>query len=80
MSVQSKTKKFNKETQKKEALLEKKESIENKLKMHNMCLRKKMFWTQFDADRRAKKIGLRAYHCPNCFQFHLTSKKMITNF
>lgn len=43
-----------------------------------MCLRKKIFWTATGAELRAKAISrtgtkMRAYKCPNCLQWHLTS-------
>lgn len=28
----------------------------------------------YDAKKRAAQIGLRAYKCPHCWGFHLTSK------
>lgn len=39
-----------------------------------MCLRKKVFWTALGAKARARVLGMRSYRCPNCLQYHLTSK------
>ena len=48
-----------------------------------MCLRKRIFWTAWSAERRAKTINeegpkgggeMRSYQCPNCLQWHLTRK------
>jgi hypothetical protein len=48
-----------------------------KLRNETMCLRKKVFWSGFAARYRAQSITkggtpMRAYHCPNCYQWHLT--------
>jgi hypothetical protein len=47
------------------------------LRNERMCLRKRIFWSEFSATTRAKRITdsgvpMRAYHCPNCYQWHLT--------
>lgn len=45
-----------------------------------MCLRKRVFWSAGSAAARANVINqksgatMRAYHCPNCLQWHLASK------
>jgi hypothetical protein len=49
-----------------------------KLYWEQMCLRKRVFWTEFGATKRAANITksgtpMRVYRCPNCFQWHLTS-------
>jgi len=60
------------------------ENVENDLLSqkqfwHIMCLRKTVFWTEISAKTEAKKITksghpMRAYQCPNCHQWHLTSQ------
>ncbi len=47
------------------------------LRNERMCLRKRIFWSSFSAKSRAQQITksgtpMRAYHCPNCLQWHLT--------
>lgn len=49
------------------------------LRNEKMCLRKRLFWSAGDAQRRADTIGrsgtaMRVYHCPNCRMYHLTSR------
>jgi len=46
---------------------------------YKMCLRKTVFWSETIAKLKAKKITksghpMRAYQCPNCNQWHLTSQ------
>jgi hypothetical protein len=46
---------------------------------YTMCLRKTVFWTETSAKTKAQKITdkghpMRAYQCPNCHQWHLTSQ------
>ena len=49
-------------------------------KNNNMCLAKTVFWSLSLANTKAIKIFekggpiMRAYHCPNCLQYHLSSK------
>ena len=49
-------------------------------KNNNMCLAKTVFWSLSLANIKATKIFekggpiMRAYHCPNCLQYHLSSK------
>lgn len=40
-----------------------------------MCLSKKPFKRQAHAENRAKQLGMRAYFCPICQNYHLTSKE-----
>lgn len=49
-------------------------------RFYNMCLRKTTFWTEVSALFTAKDITekgkpMRAYQCPNCYQWHLSSIK-----
>lgn len=50
---------------------------DNLLKLSNMCLRKKVFWSEGEASVKIRelekeKVYMRTYQCPNCFQWHLT--------
>lgn len=46
-----------------------------------MCLRKKVYWSEFAAQSAArtilkhKKVIMRTYKCPNCLQYHLSKDK-----
>lgn len=40
----------------------------------NSCERKDRFADEHEANRRAKRFGLRAYECDACAGYHLTSK------
>lgn len=57
--------------------------MQNPLKFYNMCLRKKSYKTleiaQAVANQVLKTRGtkLRAYYCPFCNRYHLTSKENI---
>lgn len=54
--------------------------MSKKMRNEQMCLRKKLFWTAYKAQSRADKIAkkhgvqMRVYHCPYCYQYHLTSR------
>lgn len=50
------------------------------LKNERMCLRKRVFWSAFGATTRARQITeagtpMRAYRCPNCYQWHLARQQ-----
>ncbi len=46
-----------------------------KFKAKHRCP-KVRFDNEFDAKKEGKKIGLRAYTCPYCYGYHLTSSKL----
>lgn len=49
--------------------------------MEKMCLRKKVYCSEFAAQSAAKtifihkKVVMRTYKCPNCLQYHLSKDK-----
>lgn len=47
------------------------------MRNERMCLRKRVFWSEFGAQARARVITesgtpMRSYRCPNCLQWHLS--------
>lgn len=42
-------------------------------KKWRMCEKKERFKTRWDAQKRAKRLGFRAYECPYCKGWHLTN-------
>lgn len=54
----------------------------NKYKCHRMCLGKTVFWSAGDAMAKCDSIStkggptMRAYQCPNCFQWHITKQSL----
>jgi hypothetical protein len=41
-----------------------------------MCVRKRRYGTERQADRTAKRYGQRVYYCRNCLGFHLTKTEL----
>ena len=40
------------------------------------CKRKKRFYSWDEAEKWGKKVGLRAYYCPICDGYHLSSREL----